>query len=452
LSSLVCLGRHTLTGILTTAGRQFIDWSADYRLFSKNRFEPDKIFTHVRKNLLNELPPNAPFVCSMDDSLFRKTGKKTPGVAYRRDPLGPPFHVNFIRAQRIFQISGAWPAGEGSVPARMIPIDFRHCPTPKKPSQKASPLEQAQYRKSQKEQRISKVGVDRLKVLREALDQDIGGISRQLIVSVDGGYTNGTVLKGMPPRTTLIGRIRKDARLYLPPEKSDKGTRGRKKIYGERLPTPEELRQDVNLKYQKIEAWAAGKTHEFKIKTLSGLKWRTAGQNHNLRLIIIAPLAYRITKGSRLLYRRPAYLICTDSELSLRKALQIYLWRWDIEVNFRDEKHLLGTGQAQVRKESSVHNVPALIIAAYAMLLIAAGKTYGMDQKTPLTVPKPKWRKYGENKRPATQGLINQLRAELWGNSIRGDNFYGFVNEIPLTQKPKKWKPDLTCALLYACK
>ena len=284
LSTLVCLGRHTLTGILTTAGRQFNDWTADYRLFSKERFEPDKIFAHVRKNLLNELPKNAPFVCSMDDSLFRKTGKKTPGVAYRRDPLGPPFRINFIRAQRIFQISGAWPPAEGSGPVRMIPIDFRHCPTPKKPTPKASLEEQAQYRKLQKELKISKVGLDRLKALREALDLETGGIKRQLIVSVDGGYTNGTVLKDMPSRTTLIGRIRKDARLYLPPEPDAEGTRGRKKVYGRRVPTPEELRQDSDLAYQKVKAWAAGKTHDFKIKTFTGLRWRTAGKKHDLRL------------------------------------------------------------------------------------------------------------------------------------------------------------------------
>jgi hypothetical protein len=33
LSTLVCLGRHTITGLITTAGGQFADWSADFRLF-----------------------------------------------------------------------------------------------------------------------------------------------------------------------------------------------------------------------------------------------------------------------------------------------------------------------------------------------------------------------------------------------------------------------------------
>ena len=38
---------------------------------------------------------------------------------------------------------------------------------------------------------------------------------RQLIMSGDGSYTNKAVLRGLPPRTTFIGRIRKDAKIAL---------------------------------------------------------------------------------------------------------------------------------------------------------------------------------------------------------------------------------------------
>ena len=49
---------------------------------------------------------------------------------------------------------------------------------------------------------------------------------KQLIVSVDGSYTNEEVLKNLPERVTLIGRIRKDTKLYAAP---DRTTRIRKK-------------------------------------------------------------------------------------------------------------------------------------------------------------------------------------------------------------------------------
>jgi hypothetical protein len=94
---------------------------------------------------------------------------------------------------------------------------------------------------------------------------------------------------------------------------------------------------------------AAGSVHHLKVKTLAPLRWRSAGQHHTLRLVVIAPLAYRPRKGSRLLYRRPAYLICTDPSLSLKKVIQYFLWRWGIEVNFRDEK-LAGDLVMQVRR------------------------------------------------------------------------------------------------------
>jgi hypothetical protein len=54
--------------------------------------------------------------------------------------------------------------------------------------------------------------------LRQALDQDAGGKERTLLLAFDGGYTNSTVLKKIPPHTTCIGRIRKDANLCFPPQ------------------------------------------------------------------------------------------------------------------------------------------------------------------------------------------------------------------------------------------
>ena len=88
---------YTITGLLTAGGRRFHVWSADYRLFSKARFEPQRLFDVVRHGVLQHLPDETPLVVAMDDSVSRKTGTKTHGVAYRRHPPGPPFHTNFIR-------------------------------------------------------------------------------------------------------------------------------------------------------------------------------------------------------------------------------------------------------------------------------------------------------------------------------------------------------------------
>jgi len=70
---------------------------------------------------------------------------------------------------------------------------------------------------------------------------DQGYKDKELVVGVDGSYTNKEVLKNLPQRTTLVGRTRKDTKLYALP--GPQSGAGRKRVYGERLPTPEEIRQ-----------------------------------------------------------------------------------------------------------------------------------------------------------------------------------------------------------------
>lgn len=445
----MCLGEHTVTGLLSASGRQFWDWSADFRLFSKERFDAGVLFSVARRRVTDQLSAEAPLVAAMDDSILRKRGKKTEGVSWRRDPLGPPFHTNFVWGQRVLQLSAALPAGTGPGPVRMVPIDFVHAPTAKRPRKKAPAAEWESYRYCQKQANISAIGAGRLADLRASLDADPGGAARQLWAVVDGRFTNGTVLKNLPKETVLIGRIRKDTKLYLPPDENNKTGPGRWRVYGERVPTPEEIRIDENIPWQSVKIWAAGKEHDFRVKTLAPLKWRSAGKDLNLRLIVIAPLAYRPRKGSKLLYRKPAYLISTDPHINIQELLQAYVWRWDIEVNFRDEKHLLGVGQAQVRTLASVEKVPQLIVAAYAFLLLSAEKTFG-PAGIPDTLPPPKWRRNKKPQRASTQSLISHLRAELWGKAMGLDNFLSFRSTKNSDTKPEKLQDQLPSALFYA--
>ncbi len=441
LSQLLCLGRHTVTGLLGTSGRLFCDWSADYRMYSDDRVDPEALFLPVRQSLTKRLDDARPLVVAMDDTRVRKSGRKTHGVKYTRDPLGPPFHVNLIKAQRFLQISMACAAHNGM--ARMIPIDFVHAPAPQKPRRNADEQAHALYRQAQRDMALPNVGAQRLHALRENMDAE-SQADRPLWAVVDGGYTNGTLLKHLPPRTTLVGRIRSDAKLYDLPETSASG-RGRKLVYGKRAPTPEELRQDHTVPWQRVRAFAAGKMHDFKIKILRSLRWRPAGQAHNRCLIVIAPLGYRLTKHSRMIYRRPAFLICTDPDADIQQVIQAYVWRWDIEVNFRDEKTILGVGQAQVRKPKAVENVPALAVAAYAMLLTAAATTYGPAGQ-PDTLPAPKWQNK-ETARASTQTLLQHLRHEVWAQSL---NFSGFMSSHAPNPKPEKVQNCLPNALFYA--
>lgn len=444
LSSLLCFGRQTVSGLLCTCSHQFSDWSSAYRLYSHNRIDIERTFSTILGEVLNFQSRGSPLVVALDDTLLRKCGKKIPGVKYLRDPLGPPFHINFVRGQRVIQFSGGISCQDGS--CRMIPVLFRDAPSAKKPSKHASKDEWQYYREQQKRYNLSTYGVKGIHTIRERMDQH-NHENRNLWICGDGSYTNRTILKNLPPRTVLIGRARADTKLYYLPS-SNSATAGRKRVYGEQTPTPEQLRQDKSIPWTPIQAYAVGKVHSFKIKTISDLRWRTAGKSHLLRLIVIAPLAYRLTKKSRILYRKPSYIICTDTKASIQKIVQAYLWRWDIEVNFRDEKTLLGLGEAQVRNQNSVKNIPQMKVAAYALLLIAAVKAFGVKAKY-TCLPIPKWQKNKKYKRATTIDFIRLLRVEMWGKAIKNVNFSHFREKDWRSRSKEKLKIPLKSALFY---
>lgn len=411
------MGRHTLTNLITTGGRQHVDWTADYRMYGQERISCESVFTQIGKEICGLNDGNR-LVVALDDSLLHKTGKKIPGIKYARDPMGPPFHTNFIRGQRVIQMSAAVTDGKQ---ARMVPVIFRDASTPNKPKRNSPEEEWASYKEACKARRLSVYGSECIQQMRSHLEED-----RDLWVTVDGSYTNRTVLNDLPKGTVLIGRIRSDAKLYHLPDGPIEERRGRKRIYGPTAPTPEEIRTDESIPWQTVSAYASGKTHEFKVKVIKHLKWRGSGKCHTIQIMVIAPLRYRLSQGARLLYRQPAYLLCTDTDISAEDMLQSYLWRWDIECNFRDEKTLLGAGQAQVRNPASVQSVPQMMVAAYALLLLAGIKTWGV-KGMPQPYSIPKWQSLNGKRRASTSDLIKQLRAELWADSISSINLSDFV-------------------------
>ena len=176
VSQLVCLGPRTITGLLSVAGKQDADWTADYRFFSQDRWNPQQLFDSILQGVLDFLPPDRPVVCAMDDTLLRKTGAAIPDVAYRRDPLSPAFHTNFVRAQRFLQVSAMLPSDpQGPASARAIPIRYQPAPPLRKPSSRDSEEERQECRKLAKYYNLSTLGRDAIVATRQQLDRQSKG-------------------------------------------------------------------------------------------------------------------------------------------------------------------------------------------------------------------------------------------------------------------------------------
>ena len=273
----------------------------------------------------------------------------------------------------------------------------------KKPGKRATPENWKQFYQERKLHNLSAHFVQIMPLLRASLNQ-AGGGNKQLVMAVDGSFCNRTVFAAQVPGVALIARTRKDAVLCHPASLSSH------RVYDAAKFTPEQVRKDDTIPWKTTKLFYGGKRRRIRYKEVQEVLWQGGAKRHRLRLFVIAPTPYRKSQSRKLYYRDPAYLLTTIPRGCAHALLQIYLDRWQIEVNHREEKDTLGVGQAQLWNPISVPKQPAFAVAAYSALLLAGLQAFGTE-RGPAFAPLPKWRR--KAKRPSCLDLITLLRQEM---------------------------------------
>jgi hypothetical protein len=398
-----CLGRRTISRAVCALDRHHQDWSADYKIYSRGKWNQDDLFNPVFDAYLQE-ETEGPVCVIFDDTKLAKEGVKVPGAFWQRDPLSPPFHVNFLYGLRFIQGSLLFPHYQrGEFDPRAIPVRFTEAPTVKKPGKRASEAERQAYRKAKREHNLSVQTLELIRNVRRALDLR-GGFHRKLLCCLDGSFCNRTIFRAQVERTELLARCRKDARLCFAAEP------GQRRKYQQETFTPEQIRQEGHVAWREATVWFGGRRRSVRYKEVRDVLWRRGAGTRPLRLIVLAPQPYKLSLHSKTNYREPAYLLCTDLVSPIEQLIQACFDRWQIEVNHRDEKDILGVGQAQVRSPRSVPRQPAFAVATYSMMLLAALQTFGPG-RTDDYVELPKWRKHA--RRPSILDIITLMRKEI---------------------------------------
>jgi hypothetical protein len=404
LIGLLCAqGRRTLTQSIRIRGSAD-RWSADYRGFSRAPWNQHDLFRPALAEasaIHRKLCGDAPLVIHVDDTSTPKGGRSG-FVRWMKDPLSPPFHVNLRRGLRFQHFAADLPLHREGFDARAVSVAFDLVPSLKKPGKKATAEEVVDYRKRAKTSTLAHTAVQRLGVLREQLAAS--GLSNNVLLVGDGSYTNQHLLRNLPAGVHYLGRARKDLALYRPA--SGPGRR----IYGERLPTPQELRQDESIPWKVFQAHFGGKPRDVRVKVIGTVLWRGGARRRELRLLILAPVPYQGPR--RVLYRDPAYLLTTDVETQeIDRLVQAYLDRWQIEVVHRECKQTHGLGQAQVWSNQSVQRLYSAHVAMSSLLVLAAYRAFG-PARTEHFAPRPPWRSRSPTDRPSYADLVDRLRED----------------------------------------
>ena len=401
ISSLCVVGHRTIARSYLLSGADR-DWSGEYKLYSRSRWDAQLLFDGVLSEAIKRCPGEL-LPLGTDDTRIKKSGKKIATASWGRDPLSPPFHVNLQYGLRFLHTALLLPHDQKTgVGARALPVWFEVAPVVKKPGKKAPPQQWQDYRAEQKRRNLSTQAVAMFEQMRRKVDA-LGGREKRLAFALDGSYCNRTVFKAELERTTLIARTRKDAKLCFP-------VRDGRRRYSIETFTPEEVLKDPARDWSEAKVFHGGKERTVQYKEVNHILWRRGGATRPLRLMVVRPVPYRKTKAGRLLYRDPAFLLTTELSSEPTKLLQIYFDRWQVEVAHRELKQNFGLGQAQVRVASSVARQPVLTAASYSIIHFAAFAEFG-PRRADVFGPVPKYQR--EKTRVSAADLIRYLRHEV---------------------------------------
>ena len=322
-------GKRTVCGMLTGA-RLSRAWSHDraHSFFSRARWDPDDLGIAAARLVISLLVPDGePVEVLIDDTLFRRRGKKVWAASWFHDGSAPgPAKTGF---------GNNW-----VVLAVRVRLPFMSRPV-------AVPVMAKLVIKGTMS--ASRLWLARRMVTRLAAELP----GRRISVTADSAYA-GEELKQLPDGVTWTTRLRSNAALHdLPPERT--GKRGRPRKKGGRLPSLAKIAAAAA--FSRVTVTRYGKTETVSVHAFTCL-WYSVTGTAPVTVILIrdkSKTGYDIA------------LVTTETDPDIACVIERYAARWAIEVTVEDSKQLFGTGQARNRTARAVERTVPFMLACQAI-------------------------------------------------------------------------------------
>jgi hypothetical protein len=366
-------GNRTVCGMLTGAGLSRL-WPHDraHYFFSRARWSPDDLGLAAARMVVSLLvPAGAPVDVAVDDTLFKRRGKKVWAASWFHDgsaqgPAKTGYGNNWVILAVTVRLPGiSRPVGV-PVMAKLVIKDSN-----------------------------SKSRLWLARRMAERLAAALPG--RQVRVTADSAYAGGE-LKGLPAGISWTTRLRKDAALHgLPPERT--GKPGRPRVRGKRLPSLAALA--ATAKFSQVTVTRYRKTEIIEAAMVTCLWYSVFGS----RPVTVVLVRDKPGRGFGIA------LVTTDRDAAMTQVIERYASRWSIEVAIEDPKQLLGAGQARNRTAAAVEATIPFEIACQAIAVTwyaTAGRNPSTLQERRRNSP---W--YTTKSEPSTSDMTTLLRRVL---------------------------------------
>jgi hypothetical protein len=309
-------GRRTVCGMLTGAGLSRA-WPHDraHYFFARARWQPGDLGLALARLVVSALVPDGqPVTVAIDDTLFRRRGKKVWAASWFHDGSG----------------AGKDKTGYGHnwVIAGIV-VSLPFCSRPV-----CLPVLSRLVVKGTNSR-------SRLWLARRMTEDLAAALPGRVIhVTGDAAYA-GKELRALPETVTWTTRLRKNAALHeLPPPRT--GRRGRPRVKGARLPALAALAQAAT--FTPVTVTRYRKTATISAAAFTCL-WYTACGTRAVQVVLVRDRS----RGSY-----DIALVTTDLDATPAQVIERYAARWSIEVAIEDAKQVFGAGQARNRTARAV--------------------------------------------------------------------------------------------------
>ena len=252
----------------------------------------------------------------------------------------------------------------------------------------------------------------------------------------DRAYAALDLLNAVRSHTTVVARLRMDARLFAPPPARERGQlrgKGRPRLVGARLPNLAVLRDAPATQWRplSIHHWYGERERPVEIVSDTAMWYSTGFPPVPIRWVLIRDPDGKFPTQA---------LLCTDLAAEPLQILSWFVLRWQLAVTFHEVRAHLGVEtQRQWNSRAIARTTPALFgLFSLVTLLAHAQFTSGAA-----AVRQAGWY---DKALPTFSDALALVRRHLWMHTI----FCGSPGEADLIKVPRPLLERLTDLLCYA--
>ena len=394
--------RRTVCGMLLGTGlERWWHHARAHRFFATARWCADAVGLTLLDLIVDRLlPKGSPITVVVDDTLFKRSGRKVFGVAWHHDGAA----------------KGPKPIGFGNcwvVAGIVAQLPFLARPV-------CLPVLARLWRPRH---------TGKIAYAREMVEAIAARHTDRLVHAVGDAAYVGEHLRGLAPQITWTSRLKVTSVLHgLAPPRT--GQSGRPRTKGARLGTPTDLAATASWRISQARRY--GRVDTVQIAEIV-CRWYGSFHSQSIRVILVRDDKPRTHDRDDRGYGLP--IVTTDLTTPVEDLVARYAARWCIEVAFSDARQILGVGQARNRTRRAVHRtVPFGLIC---LSLVTLWYTTAGHTPTDVTERRERARWYTTKTEPSFDDMTIKLRRVIIATRFR-------------PQAPYQASPEQTQAVLLA--